>query len=111
VDQDELGMHDSECRCLLLCGIEPTWRVQALATLRDRDIAAAAGDIAKETGLMHRPVTDGERVSGIYRRSVQLASGRFAMLDDGSRFSLVLWRPIRFSSGQCQRAGQVVVVS
>jgi type IV secretory pathway VirD2 relaxase len=65
-----------------------------LATLRDRDIAAAGRQIAKETGLMHRPVADGERVSGIYRRSVQLASGRFAMLDDGLGFSLVPWRPV-----------------
>jgi hypothetical protein len=32
---------------------------------------------------VHRPVADGERVSGIYRRSVMLASGRYAMLDDG----------------------------
>ena len=37
---------------------------------------------------------DGERVSGVYRRSVMLASGRFAMLDDGMGFSLVPWRPV-----------------
>jgi type IV secretory pathway VirD2 relaxase len=65
-----------------------------LATLRDRDIAAAARTIARETGLTHRPVIEGERVSGIYRRNVQLASGRFAMLDDGMGFSLVPWRPV-----------------
>ena len=65
-----------------------------LATLRNRDIDAAARQIAQETGLIHRPVADGERVSGIYRRSVQLASGRFAMLDDGLGFSLVPWRPV-----------------
>jgi hypothetical protein len=65
-----------------------------LATLRDRDIAAAGRQIAQETGLAHHPVADGERVSGIYRRSVQLASGRFAMLDDGLGFSLVPWRPV-----------------
>ncbi len=65
-----------------------------LATLRNREIAAAAQDIAKETGLPHRPVADGERTSGVYRRSVQLASGRFAMLDDGLGFSLVPWKPV-----------------
>jgi hypothetical protein len=65
-----------------------------LSTLRDRDIAAAGRRIAQETGLAHRPVADGERVSGIYRRSVQLASGRFVMLDDGLGFSLVPWRPV-----------------
>ena len=65
-----------------------------LATLRGREIDGAAKTIAAETGLTHRPVADGERVTGIYRRNVQLASGRFAMLDDGMGFSLVPWRPV-----------------
>lgn len=65
-----------------------------LATLRGREINAAAKTIATETGLPHRPLADGERVTGVYRRSVQLASGRFAMLDDGMGFSLVPWRPV-----------------
>ena len=73
--------------------------------------------------LRHKPEeiglsleADGERVSGVYRRSVILASaagalaldneysgfavlpahsiGRFAVLDDGMGFSLVPWRPV-----------------
>jgi len=31
---------------------------------------------------------------GIYRRSVMLASGRYAMFDDGMGFSLVSWKPV-----------------
>ncbi|HFX0594344.1 TPA: relaxase/mobilization nuclease domain-containing protein [Pseudomonas aeruginosa] len=65
-----------------------------LGTLCNRELAQAAKDIAAETGLTHRPVTDGQRVAGIYRRSVMLASGRYAMLDDGVGFSLVPWRPV-----------------
>lgn len=65
-----------------------------LGTLRDRELAQAAKDIAAETGLAHRPVTDGQRVAGIYRRSVMLASGRYAMLDGGMGFSLVPWKPV-----------------
>jgi type IV secretory pathway VirD2 relaxase len=65
-----------------------------LATLRSRDIDTAAKTIAAETGLTHHPVADGERVTGVYRRNVLLASGRFAMLDDGMGFSLVPWRPV-----------------
>ncbi|MCA8070566.1 relaxase/mobilization nuclease domain-containing protein [Burkholderia vietnamiensis] len=65
-----------------------------LATLRGREQAQAAKDIAAETGLEHRPVADGQRVAGIYRRSVMLASGRYAMLDDGMGFSLVPWKPV-----------------
>ena len=65
-----------------------------LGTLRNRELAQAAKDIAAETGLEHRPVADGQRVAGIYRRSVMLASGRYAMLDDGMGFSLVPWKPV-----------------
>jgi len=65
-----------------------------LATLRERDLTEAARAIAAETGLAHHPAVEGERVSGIYRRSLLLASGRFAMLDNGMGFSLVPWRPV-----------------
>ncbi|EPL2101352.1 MAG: relaxase/mobilization nuclease and DUF3363 domain-containing protein [Limnobacter sp.] len=65
-----------------------------LGTLRNRELAQAAKDIAAETGLEHRPVADGQRVAGIYRRSIMLASGRFAMLDDGLGFTLVPWKPV-----------------
>lgn len=65
-----------------------------LTTLRGRELAQIAKDIATETGLEHRPVADGQRVVGIYRRNVMLASGRYAMLDDGMGFSLVPWKPV-----------------
>ncbi|WP_241119012.1 relaxase/mobilization nuclease and DUF3363 domain-containing protein [Achromobacter xylosoxidans] len=65
-----------------------------LGTLRNRELAQAAKDIAAESGLEHRPVADGQRVAGIYRRSIMLASGRYAMLDDGMGFSLVPWKPV-----------------
>ncbi|MBS0292397.1 MAG: relaxase/mobilization nuclease and DUF3363 domain-containing protein, partial [Proteobacteria bacterium] len=65
-----------------------------LGTLRNRELAQAAKDIATETGLEHRPVADGQLVAGTYRRSVMLASGRYAMLDDGMGFSLVPWKPV-----------------
>ncbi|MFU3884478.1 DUF3363 domain-containing protein [Pseudomonas aeruginosa] len=65
-----------------------------LATLRGRELAKVSQDISAETGLEHRPVSEGQRVVGIYRRSVMLASGRYAMLDDGMGFSLVPWKPV-----------------
>jgi len=75
-----------------------------LATLRGRELAKAAQGIAAETCLEHRPVADGQRAVGIYRRSVMLASGRYAMLDDGKTFSLVPWKPVIE-----QRLGQQLV--
>lgn len=65
-----------------------------LATLRNQELTQTAKDIAADTGLEHRPAADGQRVVGIYRCSVMLASGRYAMLDDGIGFSLVPWKPL-----------------
>lgn len=65
-----------------------------LTTLRDRDLAAAGKAIQHQTGYIYRPAQDGEHVGGIYRRSVDLASGRYALLDDGTSFSLVPWRRV-----------------
>jgi hypothetical protein len=64
-----------------------------LDTLRRHDLSGASSRLAAETGLVHRPSAEGERVSGICRRRLTLASGRFAMIDDGLGFQLVPWRP------------------
>ena len=52
-----------------------------------------SGTCSAETGLAHRPSAEGEHISGVYRQRVTLASGRFAMIDDGLGFQLVPWRP------------------
>jgi type IV secretory pathway VirD2 relaxase len=64
-----------------------------IETLKRREIDAAGAAIADRTGLTHRKPVPGEAVSGIYRERVSLASGRFAMIDDGFGFQLVPWRP------------------
>jgi type IV secretory pathway VirD2 relaxase len=74
-----------------------------LNTLRGRELDEAIPKLEADTGLAHRPSTEGEHVSGIYRQRVTLASGRFAMIDDGLGFQLVPWRP-----GLEQRLGQQV---
>ena len=65
-----------------------------LTALRQRDLDSVAKAITAETGMSYRPLADGERTAGVYRRMVVTASGRFAMLDDGLGFSLVPWRPV-----------------
>lgn len=65
-----------------------------LGTLRERDLAQAARAIAAETGLTYRPAAGGQRFNGHYRFSVQLSSGRFAVIDEGLCFGLVPWRPL-----------------
>ncbi|WP_065754412.1 relaxase/mobilization nuclease domain-containing protein [Bradyrhizobium paxllaeri] len=64
-----------------------------LDTLRQRELDAATARLSAETGLPHRPCSEGEHVAGIYRRRLVLASGRFAMIDDGVGLQLVPWRP------------------
>ena len=64
-----------------------------LDTLGRRELTAAAAKITAETGLPRQSATEGEHVAGVYRQRVQLASGRFAMIDNGLGFELVPWKP------------------
>ena len=64
-----------------------------LDTLRRRELGAAGERLAAEAGLPSRVAAEGEHVAGIYRQRITLASGRFAMIDDGLGFSLVPWTP------------------
>lgn len=64
-----------------------------LETLKAREMAAVVEQVGTETGLVFRPTVEGDEVSGVYRKRLDLASGRFAMIDDGASFTLVPWRP------------------
>ena len=64
-----------------------------LDTLQRRELAAATNGLSAETGLPHQPSASGEHVAGVYRQRLQLASGRFAMIDNGLGFELVPWKP------------------
>ncbi|HEV2605617.1 MAG TPA: DUF3363 domain-containing protein [Microvirga sp.] len=64
-----------------------------LDTLQRRELDAAASRLSAETGLAHRPGAAGDHVGGVYRQRVTLASGRFAMIDNGLGFELVPWKP------------------
>ena len=64
-----------------------------IGTLRDRELDAVGRNLASETGLAHLPAQTGEHVSGVYRQRLSLASGRFAMIDNGLSFQLVPWIP------------------
>ncbi|TIR52767.1 MAG: DUF3363 domain-containing protein [Mesorhizobium sp.] len=64
-----------------------------LDTLRDREINALGEKLAGETGLPFNRVGSGEFVAGTYHQRLALATGRFAMIDDGLGFQLVPWSP------------------
>lgn len=63
-----------------------------LGRLQTRDLQSAADAIAKQHGVAALKAGEGEYVSGIYRKRVSLASGRFAMVEGEMGFQLVPWR-------------------
>lgn len=68
-----------------------TFQRDLLNTLRRRELDEVAARISAATGLPHVKGATGEHVAGTYRQRLTLASGRFAMIDDGLGFQLVPW--------------------
>jgi hypothetical protein len=64
-----------------------------IGTLRRREVEALGEQLAADTGRPFSPSASGEYVVGTYRQRFALASGRFAMVDDGLGFQLVPWTP------------------
>ncbi|PZR34109.1 DUF3363 domain-containing protein [Caulobacter segnis] len=62
-----------------------------IAKLRANELQRTAVNVAAETGASWEQVKPGDEVAGIYRRRLDLISGRFAMIDDGMGFQLVPW--------------------
>jgi type IV secretory pathway VirD2 relaxase len=62
-------------------------------SLRQREVEALGEKLAAETGRPFTKAGTGEYVAGTYRQRFALASGRFAMIDDGLGFQLVPWTP------------------
>ena len=69
-------------------------RANLLAALRRRELSRVAGQLSDELGLGYAEAKPGERIEGIYRRPVELASGRYALIEKSREFTLVPWRPV-----------------
>jgi type IV secretory pathway VirD2 relaxase len=70
------------------------YRANLLGLLRRRELTRAAGQLSDELGLRYAEAHPGERIEGVYRRHIDLASGRFAVIEKSREFTLVPWRPI-----------------
>lgn len=70
------------------------YRPNLLRLLRRRELAATGEKLARETGLAFVETRDGDRIEGIYRRPIRLASGKFAVVEKSKEFMLVPWRPV-----------------
>lgn len=63
-----------------------------LTELRRREVNAAADRLSKELNKSFAEPLDGERIEGVYRRPLRLASGKFAVIEKSKEFTLVPWR-------------------
>jgi len=67
-------------------------RRKLLETLQRRELNRVAIKLQKQLGLSYQPTASGERLKGQIRKTIKLASGRFAVMQKGKEFSLVPWR-------------------
>jgi hypothetical protein len=65
-----------------------------LSRLEQQEIGRIGTGMANAPGLTFKPTEIGNYVSGTLIGAVNLASGRYAMIDDGLGFSLVPWHPV-----------------
>jgi hypothetical protein len=68
--------------------------VDTMETLERREVERAGHQMARERGLTYMPANAGEYVSGRLAGVANLASGRFAMIENGLGFQLVPWQPL-----------------
>jgi type IV secretory pathway VirD2 relaxase len=64
-----------------------------LARMRQSELNDAAKAIARRTGKAPVSAGEGSRIEGIFTRTVDLGSGRYAVVERSKEFSLVPWRP------------------
>ena len=70
------------------------YRPGMIAALQRRELLRVAGQLSGEMNLPFAESPTGGRVEGIFRRPIDLASGRFALIEKSREFTLVPWRPI-----------------
>jgi type IV secretory pathway VirD2 relaxase len=70
------------------------YRPGMIADLQRRDLLSMGAQLSRELGMPFVESESGSRVSGVYRRPVDTASGRFALVEKSREFTLVPWRPV-----------------
>jgi len=70
------------------------YRANLLRLLRRRELTRVAAQLSEELGLPYAEAKAGARIDGLYRRRIDLASGRYALIEKSREFTLVPWRPV-----------------
>ncbi len=69
-------------------------RADLLATLQRQELQRTGAELAKEYNLPFHMAEAGDQVQGKCTGTLQLASGKFAMIEHAFEFQLVPWRPV-----------------
>jgi type IV secretory pathway VirD2 relaxase len=70
------------------------YRPNLLAALERQERLRVGAKLAQDRGMPFRTAEDGERIGGTFKQTVQLASGKYALIENALEFTLVPWRPI-----------------
>lgn len=65
-----------------------------LQLLQRRELLRVADGMAEEVGKPFQEAAAGSRVSGVFRRPVEMMSGRFALIERAHDFTLVPWAKV-----------------
>ena len=82
------------CQLAEQVGGRIAYRPDMLASLQQRELLTVAKRISDEIGKPFEEARQGDRIDGVFKRRVDLASGRFALVEKSREFSLVPWRPV-----------------
>jgi type IV secretory pathway VirD2 relaxase len=71
-----------------------TYDANLVATLQRRELVRVAGQLSRELGLSFAESSNGQKLSGILKRHIDLASGKFALIEKSRDFTLVPWAKV-----------------
>jgi hypothetical protein len=69
-------------------------RAGAIAILQRRELLRVAGELEGELGKAFREAHTGDQIDGVLRRRVDLAGGRYALVEKSREFTLAPWRSV-----------------
>jgi type IV secretory pathway VirD2 relaxase len=87
------------------------YRRDLIATLTGQELMQVGERLAQERQIPFRLPPEHGHLSGTFRRTLQLISGKFAIIERSHDFTLVPWRPVMEQHRGRQVAGHVIAGS
>ena len=75
-------------------GYTVAYKAGLIKLLERRELNKVAAEVAQETGKAYSEVKSGQRITGVYKRPLELVSGKYAVIEKSKEFTLVPWRPV-----------------